>query len=144
MQSRYEIAREFCVAGRIMFLRPVKHKARVKRKTRRYQPVWISPEVQLHNRTALVLRRACRGLHCAGCLILAAFLLVWSGKDDPTAASGMPTFGCTEHLVMCCFFVSPTSMLKDTSASHHAVGSDCDLRHLHRTCSRRASWCHLA
>ena len=49
MQSRYEIAREFCVAGRIMFLRPVKHKARVKRKTRRYQPVWISPEVWLYN-----------------------------------------------------------------------------------------------
>ena len=34
------------MAGRIMFMRPVKRKARVKRSTRRYQPVWISPEVQ--------------------------------------------------------------------------------------------------
>ena len=56
LQSRYEIAREFCVAGRIMFMRPVKRKARVKRSTRRYQPVWISPEVRPHAGDLMALR----------------------------------------------------------------------------------------
>ena len=46
-RDRYEMARQFVLPGRIMFLRPLKRKPHEKKKKRRHDAVWVNAEVCL-------------------------------------------------------------------------------------------------
>lgn len=39
------MARNFIIPGRLMYLRPLKHKPHVKKRRRRYDAVWANAEV---------------------------------------------------------------------------------------------------